>query len=142
MIPDIKILKNTESGNFFLMAGSCVIENESMALEIAEKIVEITDRLKIPYIFKGSYRKANRSRIDSFSGIGDETALKILKKVGDTFHIPTITDTLVKRGYHTISIGKTHYNTWTIRYNHVYAGSIDFISAPRSTLVGNIYSEP
>jgi 2-dehydro-3-deoxyphosphooctonate aldolase (KDO 8-P synthase) len=92
MIPDIKILKNIGSGNFFLLAGPCVIEGESMALEIAEKIVAITDRLKIPYIFKGSYRKANRSRIDSFSGIGDEKALKILKKVGDTFHIPTVTD--------------------------------------------------
>jgi 2-dehydro-3-deoxyphosphooctonate aldolase (KDO 8-P synthase) len=92
MIPDIKILKNIGSGNFFLLAGPCVIEGESMALEIAEKIVAITDRLKIPYIFKGSYRKANRSRIDSFSGIGDEKALKILKKVGDTFHIPIVTD--------------------------------------------------
>ncbi len=92
MIPDIKLLKNTNSGNFFLMAGPCVIEGEQMALEIAEKIVAITDRLKIPYIFKGSYRKANRSRLDSFSGIGDEKALKILAKVGKTFGIPTITD--------------------------------------------------
>ncbi len=92
MIPEIKILKNTDSGNFFLLAGPCVIEGETMALEIAEKIMKITDRLKIPYIFKGSYRKANRSRLDSFSGIGDEKALKILKKVGDTFHIPTVTD--------------------------------------------------
>ena len=92
MIPDIKLLKNTNSGNFFLLAGPCVIEGETMALEIAEKIMKITDRLKIPYIFKGSYRKANRSRLDSFSGIGDEKALKILKKVGDTFHIPTVTD--------------------------------------------------
>jgi 2-dehydro-3-deoxyphosphooctonate aldolase (KDO 8-P synthase) len=63
-----------------------------MALEIAEKIVAITERLKIPYIFKGSYRKANRSRIDSFTGIGDEKALKILRKVGETFKIPTVTD--------------------------------------------------
>jgi 2-dehydro-3-deoxyphosphooctonate aldolase (KDO 8-P synthase) len=92
MIPDIKLLKNSDSGNFFLLAGPCVIEGEAMALEIAEKIVEITDRLKIPYIFKGSYRKANRSRLDSFSGIGDEKALKILKKVNDTFQIPTVTD--------------------------------------------------
>lgn len=92
MIPDIKLLKNTDSGNFFLLAGPCVIEGEAIALEIAEKIVQVTDRLKIPYIFKGSYRKANRSRLDSFSGIGDQKALKILKKVGDTFHIPTVTD--------------------------------------------------
>lgn len=78
--------------NFFLMAGPCIIEGEEMALQIAEKIVTITERLHIPYIFKGSYRKANRSRIDSFTGIGDEKALNILRKVGETFHIPTVTD--------------------------------------------------
>jgi 2-dehydro-3-deoxyphosphooctonate aldolase (KDO 8-P synthase) len=78
--------------NFFLMAGPCVIESEEMALQIAEKISEITHRLHIPYIFKGSYRKANRSRIDSFTGIGDEKALKILRKVNETFGIPTVTD--------------------------------------------------
>jgi 2-dehydro-3-deoxyphosphooctonate aldolase (KDO 8-P synthase) len=78
--------------NFFLMAGSCVIEGEEMALRIAEHIVSITSRLDIPYIFKGSYRKANRSRIDSFTGIGDEKALKILRKVGETFDIPVVTD--------------------------------------------------
>lgn len=77
---------------FFLMAGPCVIENETMALQIAERIVGIAGRLGIPYIFKGSYRKANRSRIDSFTGIGDEKALKILRKVGETFGIPTVTD--------------------------------------------------
>ena len=92
MIPKIDKLTNTTSGNFFLMAGPCAIEGEEMALEIAEKIVAITERLKIPYIFKGSYRKANRSRIDSFTGIGDEKALKILRKVGNTFDIPTVTD--------------------------------------------------
>lgn len=74
------------------MAGPCVIEGEEMALQIAEKITTITDSLDIPYIFKGSYRKANRSRIDSFTGIGDEKALKILRKVNETFHIPTVTD--------------------------------------------------
>jgi len=74
------------------MAGPCAIEGEDMALEIAEKITKITDRLQIPYIFKGSYRKANRSRIDSFTGIGDEKALKILEKVGAEFDVPTITD--------------------------------------------------
>lgn len=92
MNPDIKLLKNTESGNFFLIAGPCVIESELMALEIAERIVDISYRLKIPFIFKGSYRKANRSRLDSFSGIGDEKALKILEKVSRTFNIPTVTD--------------------------------------------------
>jgi len=81
-----------QSPNFFLMAGPCVIEGEEMALQIAEKIITITKKLNIPYIFKGSYRKANRSRLDSFTGIGDEKALKILRKVGETFHVPTVTD--------------------------------------------------
>lgn len=78
--------------NFFLMAGPCVIEGEDMALRIAEKIIEVTSKLDIPYVFKGSYRKANRSRLDSFTGIGDEKALKILRKIGDTFQVPTVTD--------------------------------------------------
>lgn len=84
--------KLTNSDNFFLLAGPCVIEGEDMALRIAEKIAEITTRLQIPYVFKGSYRKANRSRLDSFTGIGDEKALKILRKVGETFGVPTVTD--------------------------------------------------
>ncbi|HAZ04952.1 MAG: 3-deoxy-8-phosphooctulonate synthase [Bacteroidetes bacterium GWF2_42_66] len=88
MIPKLKY----EGENFLLLAGPCVIEGEEMALEIAAKILEITDRLHIPFVFKGSYRKANRSRIDSFSGIGDEKALRILKRVGDTFNIPVVTD--------------------------------------------------
>ena len=82
----------TNSENFFLLAGPCVIEGEEMALRIAEKIVGITRELHIPYVFKGSYRKANRSRIDSFTGIGDEKALRILRKVGETFDIPIVTD--------------------------------------------------
>lgn len=85
-------LKNNAADNFFLLAGPCVIEGEEMALRIAERITAITERLQIPYVFKGSYRKANRSRIDSFMGIGDEKALQILKKVHDTFGIPTVTD--------------------------------------------------
>ncbi len=85
-------LKNLDKNNFFLLAGPCAIEGEEMALRIAEKIVAITDKLKIPYIFKGSFKKANRSRIDSFTGIGDKKALKILEKVGNTFDIPTVTD--------------------------------------------------
>lgn len=84
--------KLTNSDNFFLLAGPCVIEGEDMALRIAEKITEITARLQIPYVFKGSYRKANRSRLDSFTGIGDEKALKILRKVDETFGVPTVTD--------------------------------------------------
>ncbi|MTK53534.1 MAG: 3-deoxy-8-phosphooctulonate synthase [Paludibacter sp.] len=89
---NIPRLKNYDSGNFFLLAGPCVIEGEEMALSIAERIVTICDRLRIPYVFKGSYRKANRSRIDSFTGIGDEKALKILQKVGREFDIPVVTD--------------------------------------------------
>lgn len=85
-------LKHTDSDNFFLLAGPCAIEGEEMALRIAEKIVTITDRLEIPYVFKGSFKKANRSRIDSFTGIGNEKALKILRKVSETFDVPTITD--------------------------------------------------
>ena len=80
------------SENFFLLAGPCVIEGEEMALRIAERIVRITDKLHIPYVFKGSYRKANRSRIDSFTGIGDEKALKVLAKVRKTFDVPVVTD--------------------------------------------------
>lgn len=85
-------IKNTDSGNFFVLAGPCAIEGEEMAMKIAEKLVTITDKLQIPYVFKGSFKKANRSRIDSFSGIGDEKALKILRKISETFHIPTVTD--------------------------------------------------
>ncbi|MGB8705126.1 MAG: 3-deoxy-8-phosphooctulonate synthase [Gillisia sp.] len=91
-LENIPQLKFVDSNNFFLLAGPCAIEGEEMALRIAEKIVEITNRLEVPYIFKGSFKKANRSRIDSFTGIGDEKALKILRKVSDTFKVPTVTD--------------------------------------------------
>lgn len=89
LIPNIK---HTKANNFFLLAGPCAIESEEMAMQIAEKIITITDKLKIPYVFKGSFKKANRSRIDSFTGIGDEKALKILRKVSETFNVPTVTD--------------------------------------------------
>jgi len=89
LIPRIKHISNN---NFFLLAGPCVIEGEDIALRIAEKIIQITDKLAIPFVFKGSYRKANRSRIDSFSGIGDEKALRILEKVKTTFDVPVVTD--------------------------------------------------
>ncbi len=89
LIPNIK---HTDSNNFFLLAGPCAIESEEMAMRIAEKVITITDKLEIPYIFKGSFKKANRSRIDSFTGIGDEKALKILRKVSETFNVPTVTD--------------------------------------------------
>jgi len=88
----MKYLLGSASDNFFLLAGPCVVEGEEMALEIAEKLVETCSGLDIPYVFKGSYRKANRSRLDSFQGIGDVKALKILRKVGETFGIPTVTD--------------------------------------------------
>jgi 2-dehydro-3-deoxyphosphooctonate aldolase (KDO 8-P synthase) len=85
-------LKHLDANNFFLLAGPCAIESEDMALRIAEQVVRITDDLKIPYVFKGSFKKANRSRVDSFTGIGDEKALKILRKVSETFKVPTVTD--------------------------------------------------
>lgn len=89
---DVPKLKHITANNFFLLAGPCAIEGEEMALRIAEKVVKITDNLQIPYVFKGSFKKANRSRIDSFTGIGDEKALKILRKVSETFDVPTVTD--------------------------------------------------
>ena len=92
MIEKIKNIKHLKSNNFFIMAGPCAIEGEEMAFEIAEKIFNITNKLEIPFIFKGSFKKANRSRIDSFTGIGDEKALNILKKVGEKLQIPTVTD--------------------------------------------------
>ncbi len=88
---DLNYFKN-DKNNFFLLAGPCVIEGEEMAFDIAERIVGITRKLSIPYVFKGSYRKANRSRLDSFQGIGDIKALEILKKIGETYSIPTVTD--------------------------------------------------
>ena len=81
-----------DSKNFFLIAGPCAIEGEQMAMDIAGHVNELSKKLEIPYIFKGSFKKANRSRLDSFTGIGDEKALEILKKVGETYDIPTITD--------------------------------------------------
>ena len=89
LIPKIK---HSNSGNFFLLAGPCAIEGEDMAMRIAEKVVGLSDILKIPYVFKGSFKKANRSRVDSFTGIGDENALKILRKVSESFDVPTVTD--------------------------------------------------
>ena len=86
----IRELTSTE--NFFLLAGPCVIEGEEMAMRIAERIVSMTADRNIPYVFKGSYRKANRSRLDSFTGIGDENALRVLRRVRETFNIPVVTD--------------------------------------------------
>ena len=92
MFSKIPNIKHTESGNFLLIAGPCVVENETMPFEIAGKIAAITDLLKIPYIFKASYKKANRSKLDSFTGIGDKKALEIIRQVGLSLQIPTITD--------------------------------------------------
>ncbi len=92
MIQFLENIKHKDSDNFFLIAGPCAIESEDMAFEIAEKVVALSDKYKIPYIFKGSFKKANRSRVDSFTGIGDVKALEIIKKVGEKFDIPTTTD--------------------------------------------------
>ncbi len=91
-LKQIPKIKHAGSNNFFLLAGPCVIEDEQMALPIAEKIREITDRLSIPFVFKASYKKANRSRLDSFTGIGDEKALKILRDISEKLDIPVVTD--------------------------------------------------
>lgn len=92
LISHIPRVKHAASPQFFLIAGPCAIEEEYTALHIAETVMRLCDDLAIPYIFKGSYRKANRSRLDSFTGIGDEKALRILRKAGDTFDIPVTTD--------------------------------------------------
>lgn len=92
ILSKIPNLKHTDSGMFFLMAGPCVVEDEAMLMQVAERVAALTDRLKIPFILKASYRKANRSRLDSFSGIGDEKALEILARVGRHFNLPTVTD--------------------------------------------------
>ena len=92
MIQSLHKIHHKDSKNFFLIAGPCAIEGEDMAFEIAEKIVKLSDKYQIPYIYKESFKKANRSRVDSFTGIGDEKALEIIKKVGEHFNVPTTTD--------------------------------------------------
>ena len=92
MYPSLEHLKNTDTGNFFLIAGPCVIEDEQTPFLIAEQLAEITTRLRIPFAFKASYRKANRSRLDSFTGIGDLEGLEILRAIHDRFGIPVVTD--------------------------------------------------
>lgn len=92
MIEKLPFVKHTGSGNFFLLAGPCVVESKDLCFEVAGRIKEITDKLKIPYVFKASYRKANRSRSDSFTGIGDQAGLEILRQVRETFEVPVVTD--------------------------------------------------
>ncbi|MDO8899382.1 MAG: 3-deoxy-8-phosphooctulonate synthase [Bacteroidales bacterium] len=89
---DIPLLSNMRKDRFFLLAGPCVIENEEMPFIIAEHLLDLCKSFEIPLIFKASYKKANRSRLDSFSGIGDLKALEILKQVGKTYNIPVVTD--------------------------------------------------
>lgn len=92
MISEIPFIKNTDSGNFFLLAGPCVVEGEAMLFETATAIKQIADNLKIPFVFKASYRKANRSRRDSFTGIGDIEALELLAQVRNNLQVPIVTD--------------------------------------------------
>lgn len=92
MLPKLPNLKFSDTNNFFILAGPCAIEGEDIAFETAERINAVANKLNIPWVFKGSYRKANRSRLDSFTGIGDEKALQILQKVGKHFGVPTVTD--------------------------------------------------
>ncbi len=92
MYPLLSNLHHQATGNFFLIAGPCVIEDSLSPLAIAEKILDITTRLEIPFIFKASYKKANRTRIDSFTGIGDIAGLEILATIREKLHIPVITD--------------------------------------------------
>jgi 2-dehydro-3-deoxyphosphooctonate aldolase (KDO 8-P synthase) len=92
MIPDIPKIKFNSGNNFFLIGGPCVVESEVLIFETAKEIIRITDRLEIPFILKSSFKKANRSRNDSFTGIGNEIALNILKKAGEMLHVPTVTD--------------------------------------------------
>lgn len=92
MLPQLPNLRHTDTGHFFLIAGPCVIEDDKVPFEIAERLVDITDRLRIPFAFKASYRKANRSRIDSFTGIGDLEGLQILQAIRERFGIPVVTD--------------------------------------------------
>ncbi len=92
MLENLPYIKNTDSGQFFLLAGPCIVEDEALCFSVAEKVSNICSKLKIPYVFKASYRKANRSRSDSFTGIGDLAALGILRKVRNHLKLPVVTD--------------------------------------------------
>ena len=92
MNPKLLDLKHTSTGNFFLIAGPCVIEDHENPFEVCERLVEITNRLQIPFAFKASYRKANRSSVNSFTGIGDREGLEILAEVKDRYGVPVVTD--------------------------------------------------
>jgi len=91
-LTDLFAKQSYDPNNFFLIAGPCVVEGEDLVMEVAEKVSGICQRLQIPYVFKASYRKANRTSASSFTGIGDEAALQLIKKVGDSFSLPTTSD--------------------------------------------------
>ena len=92
IVDQIEYIKHYPDNNFFLIAGPCVIESEELTRSVAEKTIEITTKLSIPFIFKSSYRKANRSKADSFTGMGDEKGLAILQKIKEDFKVPVLTD--------------------------------------------------
>ncbi len=92
MLENLPLIRNQDSRQFFLIAGPCVVENEELCMQVAETVSGICEKLEIPYIFKASYRKANRSRMDSFTGIGDLAALDILRKLRNRMKLPVITD--------------------------------------------------
>lgn len=92
MIEKLPMIRHTQSGNFFLFAGPCVVESKDLCFEVAEKVKALTDKFQIPFVFKASYRKANRSRADSFTGIGDQAALEVLAQVREKFKVPIVTD--------------------------------------------------
>ena len=92
ILKQIEFLNHLDSGNFFLLAGPCVVENEEITFQTAEAIKKISDKYKVPFIFKASYKKANRSKLDSFSGIGDLKALKILSEIRNKYKVPIVTD--------------------------------------------------
>lgn len=92
IVDQIEYIKHSPDNNFFLIAGPCVIESKELTRSVAEKTIEITTKLSIPFIFKSSYRKANRSKADSFTGMGDEKGLAILQKIKEDFKVPVLTD--------------------------------------------------
>ncbi|MBA3898669.1 MAG: 3-deoxy-8-phosphooctulonate synthase [Bacteroidetes bacterium] len=92
MINRIPNIKHTNSGNFFILAGPCVVESEENVMHIAERISALSNKLEIPFILKASFKKANRSRLDSYTGIGDIAGLEILKRAGEKYNLPTVTD--------------------------------------------------
>ncbi|MBR1549602.1 MAG: 3-deoxy-8-phosphooctulonate synthase [Bacteroidales bacterium] len=92
MYPDLPLLTHQATGNFFLIAGPCVIEDHENPFQVCERLLAITNRLQIPFAFKASYRKANRSSVDSFTGIGDREGLEILRTIRQRYNVPVVTD--------------------------------------------------